>query len=80
MNLQPPADDPLVGKAADAFQIAGSGAPGCFDFPRPVSTAAIAVGDKAGQAALGRIQIASLGQAGDFLPRCLLLEALILPK
>src|SRR5579871_313684 len=66
MNLQPlaaplhnvvVADDALVGKAADAFEISGSRPPDGFGFARPASEAAIVVGDEAGQDAVGGIQI-----------------------
>src|ERR1700740_409137 len=57
------ADDALVSKAADALDIFRSGAPGFGAVAGGASEAAVVVGDKAGQDAVGRMLIASFGQA-----------------
>lgn len=56
------ADDAFVSKAADAFQILRSGPPGQFGCAGPAGEAAIVVGDEKSQDAIGRVQVACVGQ------------------
>jgi len=72
MNLQPlaiplhdviVADDAFVGEAADAFQILWSRAPGLFGSAGRASEAAVVIGNEPPQYGVGRVEIASIGQA-----------------
>ena len=72
MNLQPAAvplhnvivaDDAFMGEATDAFEILRSRAPGLRCVAGSASEAAVVVGDKTSQDAVGRVQIVGLGQA-----------------
>src|ERR1700734_1214604 len=57
------ANDAFVGEAADAVEVFRSRAPGLFGFAGDASEAAVVVGDEACQDAVGRIEIAGLGEA-----------------
>ena len=72
MNLQPAAvplhniivaDDAFMSEATDALEVFRSRAPSVGRVAGSASEAAVVVSDKASQDAVGRIQIASLGQA-----------------
>ena len=72
MKLQPAAvplhnvivaDDAFMGEATDAFEVFRSRAPGLRCVAGSASEAAVVVGDKASQDAVGRVQIVGLGQA-----------------
>ena len=83
MNLQPAAvplhnvivaDDAFMGEATDAFEILRSRAPGVGCVAGSASEAAVVVGDKTSQDAVGRVQIVGLGQA-EFTGEAILKDA-----